>query len=231
MHLRHAVLVIVGGWAIRCLPGGIAAAAGHHFAYVPPACGKVCQLVCETKKLSAVCYACECEEICLPGPSRPGCKHCASCGLEPSCGECGRAGTGCDGHRPECEFCWRDWFACGCARPRTVKVLTKYEAEREIGWYHWEVVDAACGGCVAGGGGPGRACGIYKPAPEEAELGEVVAVSDEEWTELAGLLRPDDAPRGRLADEAAATSADPQVGGPNSAGVSIAERLGRLFKR
>src|SRR2546423_1828823 len=44
-----------------------------------PACGKVCKLVCETKKLTAICYGSENKDICLPEPSRAGCKHCAVC--------------------------------------------------------------------------------------------------------------------------------------------------------
>ena len=71
-----------------------------------PACGKVCKLVCEPTKLTAVGYGCECKEICIPGPSRPGCKHCETrccCDNEM------------EGARPKIEFCWYDWFACGCA--------------------------------------------------------------------------------------------------------------------
>src|SRR4051794_16445130 len=76
-----------------------------------PACGKLCKLVCETKTLTAIGYGNECKSICLPGPSRPGCKHYAVC-----CGKCKHNPcTCCDESAPKCEFCWRDWFACGCA--------------------------------------------------------------------------------------------------------------------
>ena len=42
------------------------------------ACGKVCKLVCETKKFTAIGYGSECKDICIPEPSRKGCKHCAN---------------------------------------------------------------------------------------------------------------------------------------------------------
>src|SRR5262245_13940383 len=107
-----------------------------------PACGKVCKLVCEKKKLTAFGYGYECKDICIPCPSQCGCKHCDVC-----CGECkceDNCGCCCTPAGPACKFCWRDWFACGCAQPRTVKVLTKYQCEKKIDWYHWEVVDAGC---------------------------------------------------------------------------------------
>ena len=172
-----------------------------------PACGKVCRLVCETKEIKSICYACECDEICIPGKSKRGCKHCdvACCptgcdagadGCEP-CDECR--------HTPRCEFCWRDWVPCGCAKPRKIKVLTKYEAVKEICWYHWEVVDACscgcaegcdgtceacCGACDCAGvnGKPARSRCIYKVAPEDAELGAVLAVSEEERVQLVAFL-------------------------------------------
>src|SRR3989304_2141859 len=54
-----------------------------------PACGKVCRLVCETKTLTSTCYGSECDTICIPGPSRRGCKHFCT----KSCG-CGGGGAG-----------------------------------------------------------------------------------------------------------------------------------------
>src|SRR4029077_3170046 len=109
----------------------------------------------------------------------PRCKHCDVC-----CGECKcDSNQCCQESAPKCEFCWRDWFACGCAQPRTVRVLTKYQAEKKICWYHWEVVDAACCDCVSQSGPAGateksvvKHAGriIYKSAPENAQLGEVL---------------------------------------------------------
>jgi hypothetical protein len=159
-----------------------------------PTCGKVCKLVCETKKLTSTCYGSDSKDICIPDPSRRGCKHCAACYGKDA------AACDCNSCPPKCEFCWRDWFACGCAQPRTVRVLTKYQAEKEICWYHWEVVDASCCDCVTKNGQPGKAGQtaakparhtIYKPAPENAQVGDVMAISEEEWVKLAAVLSPD----------------------------------------
>jgi hypothetical protein len=106
---------------------------------------------------------------------------------------------------PRCEFCWWDWTPCGCGKPRKIKVLTKYEAVREICSYHWEVVDACSCGCAEGCDGSCEACCgacdcaavngkaaksrcIYKPAPEDAEIGAVLAVSEAERIELVAFL-------------------------------------------
>lgn len=179
-----------------------------------PACGKVCKLVCETKTLTVTCYGCECEQICIPGPSQAGCKHCSTnccngvcgrgydcgyndlgCDIVDCCGSCG-CGCGCDdgccNHAPKCEFCWRDWCACGCARPRTVKKLTKYEAQKEICWYHWEVVDSCCCGCCCGcddarGCADGCDC-VYKEAPAAAKIGDTFELSAEEQAEIASRV-------------------------------------------
>lgn len=180
-----------------------------------PACGKVCKLVCETTTIKAVCYGSECTEICIPSHSRRGCKHCESCCSEDcynesccseACGDCecgGRGCLSCQNKGPECKFCWYDWFACGCAKPRTVKVLTKYEAEKEISWYHWEVVDACeyyegeeaaeepADETAANGPNPSAAsivAQIYKPAPAESQIGDVLPVSDSERAQLTSFL-------------------------------------------
>ena len=99
-----------------------------------------------------------------------------------------------------CEFSWRNWFAGGCAKPRTIHVLTKYQAEKKIPWYHWEVVDAPCCDCA----GPGEkeappeqqsvkqaARTIYKPAPNDAQIGDTLALTDEECVSLAAVLSTD----------------------------------------
>jgi hypothetical protein len=203
-----------------------------------PACGKVCKLVCDTKKLTAIGYGVECKSMCIPEPSRAGCKHCAVCYGKDD----GKSCNGCPNYPPKCEFCWRDWFACGCAQPRTVRVLTKYQAEKKICWYHWEVIDAACCDCVSPNepAGPteksaakhaGRA--IYKSAPDSAQLGETLPVSEEEWVKLAALLSPDPAevPSGEASSVAGnkanreAMSTDSESKPP-----SITERLQRMLK-
>lgn len=220
MRPRHGLVFASGFFFASLFSSSIAAA--NEFALecaCPARCGKVCKLVCEKKKLTAICFGCECDEICIPGPSRAGGKHCATCNGECTADAC----TDCQNHPPQCEFCWRDWFACGCARPRTVKVLTKYQAEKEIGWYHWEVTDAACCDGVAQ---------LYKPAPADAEVGDVVAVSEEEWGKLGPVLTPEQYPGGVLVDnQPPATPTDGSVApAAPPARISIAERLQGLFR-
>src|SRR6476660_7680878 len=182
--------------AVLCTLQAVAVAEEFCLDMSRPTCGKVCKLVCDTKKLTAIGYGAECKSFCIPEPSRAGCKHCAVCYGKCADDTCGN----CQSCAPKCEFCWRDWFACGCAQPRTVRVLTKYQAEKKICWYHWEVVDAASCDCVrqTGTAEPaeknaathaGRT--IYKSAPNDAQLGAVLPVSDAEWVKLAAVLSPD----------------------------------------
>jgi hypothetical protein len=237
-HLRWQVTALV----VFCAFQAVAVAEQFCLDCSRPACGKVCKLVCDTKKLTAIGYGSECKDICLPNPSRSGCKHCAVC-----YGKCAEDACGnCQSCQPKCEFCWRDWFACGCAQPRTVRVLTKYQAEKKICWYHWEVVDAACCDCA----NPSETAGasekhaakqagrtIYKSAPENVQLGEVLPVSDEERVKLAAVLSPDpdEVAGGRAAEQSPqsrgdksgeATSPDPEAKAS-----SVAERIQRMLKK
>lgn len=166
-----------------------------------PACGKVCKLVCEEKKMTAVGYGSKCKAICLPEPSCPGCKRCAVCCPKPE-GDDKLGACCCPNCRPKFEFSWRDWFACGCATPRTIHVLTKYQAEKKIPWYHWEVVDAACCDCPESSDKaakpekkPAKQAGraIYKPAPAAAQLGDTLALTDEECLSLTSVLAAESA--------------------------------------
>jgi hypothetical protein len=174
-----------------------------------PACGKVCKLICGTTKLTAVGYGCECKDICIPGPSVPGCKHC-----ETRCC-CDSDVKGC---RPKIEFCWYDWFTCGCARPRTIRVLTKYQAEKEVPAYHWEVVDG-CNCCCP--------CGchcVYKPAPPDSQLGDVLELTSDEQAQVTRYLAAADA----QGDSPAAPAADTATG-PAAAKSASGQRLADAF--
>jgi hypothetical protein len=184
-----------------------------------PACGKLCKLVCETETLAAVGYGYECDAICIPRPSRRGAKHCdTTCCLQDDL----------EGCPPRIDFCWYDWFACGCAKPRTIKLLTKYQAEREICSYRWEVVDAACCDFVTQETATPQSPCVYKSAPTDAEIGEVLAVTDAEWAELAPMLAPrrEENPAqvaGQGAPEPAAPGRPPEK-------ASVAEKLQRLLR-
>jgi hypothetical protein len=188
-----------------------------------PPCGKVCRLVCEKKKIPGIGYGSKCETICIPGPSRQGCKNC-----DTTC--C--AGDDIKGCRPKIEFSWYDYFACGCAQPREIRLLTKYQAEKEVPSYHWEVVDAACCDCVTLDGSPSKDGNIYKAAPTDAALGDVLVVSDEEWTQISPKLNPTQAVTPVEYAQAAPAPAAPSPTLPEDAEkTSVAERLQSIFQR
>ncbi len=193
-----------------------------------PACGKICKLVCEEKTLVSVGYGCKCDTVCIPGPSCQGCKHCdVQC-----CCDTPAAVEGCP---PKIEFCWYDWCARGCAAPRTVKVLTKFQAERKICWYHWEVVDACGCGCD-----PGCGCGcVYKPAPTDAQVGSALPLTGGEQIELASWMAADSTKRNaELADafNLPETTPESAAQAPAAAATnasekpSLASRFSSLFK-
>jgi hypothetical protein len=166
-----------------------------------PACGKVCKLVCGTTKLVAVGYGCECDSICIPGRSQQGCKHCST-----TCC-CDNDIEGCP---PKIEFCWYDWITCGCARPRNIRVLTKYQAEKEICSYHWVIVDACDCGCGDHSGTDVACDCVYKEAPADAQLGDVLELSQDERAQLtswAAAKHPELA--ASLAATASATQSTP----------------------
>ncbi len=125
--------------------------------------GKVCKLVCTTKKVKTICYGCKCEDFCVPGRSERGCTHCESVG------DCG-CDTDCCGHAPSCCIKWTEWIP-GCATMRTRKKLVKYEAVKEVPSYKWEVVDAC--GC-----NQDNCC--VKAAPAGAKLGDTYELTDAE---------------------------------------------------
>lgn len=237
--LRSQCRLPLAGLAVICLLQSAEAADEFLVDLPSPSCGKVCKLVCETKKLTSICYGCESKDICIPDPSREGCKHCAVCYGKDAADSCGD----CQSCPPKCQFCWRDWFACGCAQPRRVRVLTKYQAEKNICWYHWEVVDAAGCDCMtrSGRAAPGETAAaqarrtIYKPAPENAELGAVLSVSQEEWVKLEAVLALD--PTEVVAGAGPPSKLDAKPNdestplGAASKAPSLAERLQHMLKK
>jgi|SRR4051794_33120349 hypothetical protein len=180
--------------AILCFVQRMSSAEGTSHEVSQPCCAcKVCKLVCEQKKLTVTCYGCKCKDICIPGRSQDGCKHCATCSgaSAAKCGEC----------PPKCEFCWRDWCPCGCAEPRTIHLLTKYQAEKKVPWYHWEVVDAgtldvSCCECITDTRDErirrdhaitaNRT--LYKLAPSGVRVGETLEVTTEERLKIAAMF-------------------------------------------
>lgn len=90
----------------------------------------VCRLVCETKKVVEVVYDCECEDFCVPGPSK-------------KCGEV--CEKDCCGHDHK-RILWQP--SCGKVHHR--HVLVKHECEKEVPHYKCvvEYVCERCCGCA-----------------------------------------------------------------------------------
>jgi len=103
---------------------------------------KVCRLVCEEKKVDVICWGCKCEDFCVPGHSKPGCRHC-----ECVCGECGDP---CDCSKPHAKskaFVWTDWVP-GCASIFTKTKLMQKTITKTVPSYKW-VVEDLCPECEA----------------------------------------------------------------------------------
>ena len=102
---------------------------------------KTCRLVCEQKKVTVTCWGCKDEDFCVPGPSRPGCKH-----VESVCDE------SCDPKAPRnqpTKFVWREWLASDYAHIYTKQKLMKKTVTKTVPNYKW-VVETLCEQCQAG---------------------------------------------------------------------------------
>ena len=106
------------------------------------ACQKVCRVVSEDRKIETVCWGYQCEDFCVPGRSKPGCRHC-----ETVCGSCPTADD------PEAPFAkpkkstWTNWFP-GSAHVYTKKKLMKKVVTRTVPGSKW-VVEDLCTQCAA----------------------------------------------------------------------------------
>jgi hypothetical protein len=146
-------------------------------------CQKVCRLECDEKELEVTCWDSKCEEFCVSGPCRLGCKHCA-----PACGECGSARG--DGSCETCKACggtggfagsshggkkfvWRDTIP-GCAKIFTQKKLLKKVEKKKIKTYKW-VLEDLCQGCRAKSDSVAVPAGTpVPPVPTAAQRDDVV---------------------------------------------------------
>src|SRR5688500_18091323 len=72
-------------------------------------CQKVCRLVREEKLVEICCWGCASENFCVPGPSKPGCRHCEMVGGACDPGDCK---VTCATPKP---FVWTEWMP-GCAK-------------------------------------------------------------------------------------------------------------------
>jgi hypothetical protein len=152
--------------------------------------GARCVLKVGKKKIKVICYGCECDQVCMPCPSDKGCTHC-----EDLCdGSCCDTGCGCScDHKPICKFRWTDWCPNG-AVAYDRKKLIKYEAEKEVPDYKWEVVK-----CETHGHGPApqaapseappvppapKPASFTKRAPAGVRVGQVIPCTDEEIRQI-----------------------------------------------
>lgn len=119
------------------------------------ACQRVCRLVSEDRKVTTTCWGYQCEEFCVPGPSKPGCKHC-----ETVCDECKDAES--KVHVKPHRLVWSDWNpACFANRFTKAKLMKKTESKKVQG-YKW-VVEDVCAACVS-------RCALVDPPADNAEI-------------------------------------------------------------
>jgi hypothetical protein len=99
-------------------------------------------LVFEEKKVNVSCWGCKAEDFCLPGPSKPGCRHC-----DEVCAPC-EAGAEADVCVRPKRFVWWEWApGCSAGVHTRTKLMRKFVV-RKIPAYKW-VVEDLCDHCEA----------------------------------------------------------------------------------
>jgi hypothetical protein len=121
-------------------------------------CQKVCRLVCEEKKVDVVCYGCQCEHFCVPGPSCPSCQHC-----ETVCAACDPSGGFKSPIAAPKRFVWSEWIP-GYANIFTKKKLMKKTETVTVASYKW-VVEDVCPQCDVKSAGADIPPGADIPSP------------------------------------------------------------------
>ncbi|MFN9718019.1 MAG: hypothetical protein ACK58L_04940 [Planctomycetota bacterium] len=103
-------------------------------------CRKVCRLEKSEKKITTTCWGVELEDICLPGPSTPECRHC-----ETIC--CEHESDRNIMTQPK-QLVWLSWVP-GCrADLFTKRKLMRKTVTRTVPSFKW-VVEYLCSDCVA----------------------------------------------------------------------------------
>lgn len=126
-------------------------------------CQRVCRVVCEMQEVKKTCYKCECEEFCLPGPSK-------KCGEVCECDPC-NPGTGCGwldcllGKRP-CQSCRNVWKPSCDVEIRSRNKLYKKEIVKKVPTYKW-VVEYCCPDCCAAGDGSPKEAAVTDAQDEK----------------------------------------------------------------
>jgi hypothetical protein len=105
-------------------------------------CQKVCRLVCDEKKVETTCWGCKIEDFCVPGPSKPECRHCKEV-----CESCDTSGKEVGVRALPKNLVWTEWIP-GCARLYTKKKLMKKTVTTKVPSYKW-VVEDLCEQCEA----------------------------------------------------------------------------------
>jgi hypothetical protein len=138
MTLKSAAFVIANIFDLIAASGALAAG-DCCCAHCGCACSgqKVCRLVCEEKKVDVICWGCKCEDFCVPGPSKPGCRHC-----ECVCGDCSAPCDCTVPHAKSKAFVWTDWVP-GCASIFTKKKLMQKIVTKTVPSYKWVVETSA----------------------------------------------------------------------------------------
>jgi hypothetical protein len=120
-----------------------------------------------------------------------------------------------------------------------VKVLTKYQAEKKIAWYHWEVVDACnCGGPEAAAPDASKCPIVFKAAPDDAQIGDAIELDAADRTELAAYLSsdgqelaaaPQTAGTGVAEHSASSADANGEADQPQAAKPAVWQRLVKML--
>lgn len=121
--MRYCILLATTAVLLACATRAEAGRFFCHHCGCCQNCKKVCRLKCEKKKETTTEYTCECEDFCIPGPSK-------KCGVKTQCA--------CDGHHRA--ILWQPT----CARVHTRKKLVKKEVTKEVPDYKWVVEEYCC---------------------------------------------------------------------------------------
>ncbi len=133
---RVAIYLVLVGASLAFAPSAQAGGCGCErcdFCGCHCQCEKTCKLIVGTKIVPKVTYCAECEDICIPGPSRPCGKTC-DCDVNPC--------TGCVEHHKTI-----NWIPNPCGCIRTKAKLVKIETPKKVPTYKWVVV-RVCGNCA-----------------------------------------------------------------------------------
>lgn len=103
-------------------------------------CRKVCRLVCETKKITTVCWGCKAEDFCVPGPSSVCMRH-----VDCVCGDDTDPKAPCS--QPK-KFPWTEWIPASSAKVYTRTKLMKRTITKTVPSFKW-VVEELCEQCEA----------------------------------------------------------------------------------